>query len=123
MRLSEQAALIWRDKQSVREGPHEALRAINVHAVRRKLIEIFGADYVITVRWKDDRRVTAMVDDVRFSTFIYNERTITVIPVVRCPSCAKDVFLGAVEDLVELGKALKEFEQGMRHECLQSRFK
>lgn len=117
MRLSEQAALIWRDKQFVTEELPEALSTKYVQAVRRKLIEMFGSDYVITIRFIDERRIAAMVDDMRFSTFIYNERTITVIPVVKCPACSKDAFLGAVEDMAGLGEALVEFEQGMRHEC------
>lgn len=78
---------------------------------------MFGPGYEIKVGVSDEERITAIVDNIRFNTFIYNEEVITIIPVEKCPCCGKDVRLGAVNDLAELGEALEEFELGLRHEC------
>jgi hypothetical protein len=86
-------------------------------AVRRRLEEMFGPGYEVTTDINEDGNIIAKVDDVRFSTFIYNEESITVIPVVTCHSCEKDVYLGGINDLAELGEALEAFSLGRRHEC------
>lgn len=115
--LRERALLIWKRERPMKETERKELKARYMEAVRRKLAEMFGQGYEIRTRILDDDRITAQVDDVRFSTFIYNEEVITVIPVVTCPNCGKDVYLGAVNDMAELGEALEAFYLGLNHEC------
>jgi|ERR1051325_150105 hypothetical protein len=115
--LSEWAVLTWKRDRPIKKAARLELRARYLQAVRRKLTEICGPNYEIKTGLDKDGGVTAQVDDVRFGTYIYNEQVITIIPVVRCPSCERDVYLGAVEDLAELGEALEEFSVGLRHEC------
>lgn len=115
--LRERALLTWKRERPLKEAERLELKARYLEAVRRKLAEMFGQDYEIRAGIQDEDKVTAQVDDVRFSTFIYNEEVITVIPVVTCPSCEKDVYLGAVNDMAELGEALEAFYLGLNHEC------
>jgi hypothetical protein len=115
--LRERALLTWKRERPMKEVERLELKARYLEAVRRKLVEMFGQDYEIKAGLVDDERVTAQVDDVRFSTFIYNEEVITVIPVVTCSYCEKDVHLGAINNLAELGEALEAFALGLRHEC------
>lgn len=123
LRLSERAALTWRHERPTKEAARTEWHIKNEQVVRRKLEEMFGQGYEITTRINEDGNVTAKVDDVRFSTFIYNEEAITVIPVVRCHSCEKDVYLGGINDLAELGEALEAFSLGLRHECQRAYLK
>lgn len=115
--LRKWAVQTWKRDRPLKEAERLELEAKYLEAVRRKLIEMFGPNYDIKTGIHKDGRVVATVDDVRFSTFIYNEDVITIIPVVTCPSCEKDVYLGAVNDLAELGEALESFGLGLKHEC------
>jgi hypothetical protein len=117
LRLSERAALTWRHERPTKEAARTEQRLKYEQVVRRRLDEMFGQGYEVTTSVNEDGNVIAIVDDVRFSTFIYNEEVITVIPVVKCHSCEKDVYLGAVNDLAELGEAMEAFSLGLRHEC------
>jgi hypothetical protein len=101
----------------MKEAERVEQKARLLEAVRCKLDKMFGPGYEIEVGIIDEQRISAVVDDVLFNTFIYNEEVITVIPVGHCPSCNKDALLGAVNDLAELGEALEEFELGLRHQC------
>jgi hypothetical protein len=89
--------------------------------VRRRLAEMFGQGYEVMTGVNEDGNIIAKVDDMRFSTFIYNEEVLTIIPVVTCSSCGRDVYLGSINDLAELGEALEAFSLGLRHECQQVR--
>jgi hypothetical protein len=115
--LRELALLTWKLERPMKEAERLELKARYLEAVRRKLIKMFGQDFEIRTAINEDERVTAQVDDLRFSTFIYNEEVITIIPVVTCPSCEREVFLGAVNDLAELGEALEAFNLSLSHEC------
>jgi hypothetical protein len=115
--LKELALLTWKNERPRKEASRLELKARYLEAVRRKLIEMLGQEYEIKAGIDKEGAVTAKVDDLRFSTFIYNEDVITIIPVVECPSCGKDVFLGAVTDLAEVGEALEAFELRLKHEC------
>lgn len=117
LRLSEKATLTWKIERPIKEAARLELRARYLQAVRQKLIEMFGSGYEINAGIDKNGDITAKVDDLKFSTFIYNEEVITIIPVVTCPSCEKEVFLGAVNDLAEVGEALEEFKLGLRHLC------
>jgi hypothetical protein len=115
--LKELALLTWKNERSKKEASRLELKAKYLQSIRRKLTEMFGQVYEINTSINEDEVVIATVDNMRFSTFIYNEEVITIIPVVKCPSCGKDAFLGAVNDLAELGEVLEEFELGLRHTC------
>lgn len=121
LRLSERAALTWIRERSAKETERMGLRIRYELAVRRRLAEMFGQGYEVMTGLNEDGNVIAKVDDVRFSTFLYNEEVITIIPVVTCPSCGRDVYLGGINDLAELGEALEAFSLGLRHECQQTR--
>jgi hypothetical protein len=81
------------------------------------MAQMFSSEYEIKVGILHDQHIGAIVGDIRFRTFIYNENLITVVPVERCFYCEKDTLLGAIYDLAELGEALEEFELGLRHQC------
>jgi hypothetical protein len=117
LRLSEKATLTWKIERPMKEAARLELRARYLQAVRQKLLKMFGSGYEINTGIDKNGDITAKVDDLKFSTFIYNEEVITIIPVVTCPSCAKEVFIGAVNDLAEVGEALEEFKLGLRHQC------
>jgi hypothetical protein len=115
--LREWALHAWRCKRTEEvPGPLE-LTARYLDAVRRKLLGMFGTDFEITAEARDDGKIVARVDDVSFSTFVYDEEMITVIPVVVCPACEREVFFGGVASLAELGKAFEDYERGLVHEC------
>jgi hypothetical protein len=92
--LRERAVQTWKYDRPMKEAERLELKTKYLEAVRRKLVGMFGSGYEIKIGMKEDGRVTAEVDDVRFSTFIYNEDVITIIPMVTCPSCEKEVSLG-----------------------------
>lgn len=115
--LRERALITWKLERPKKEAERLEKKARYLEAVRKKLVDMFGQDYVIKAFLHEDDRITAQVDDVRFSTFIYNEEIITIIPVITCPSCDREVFLGGINDLAELGEALESFIQGLSHEC------
>lgn len=115
--LRERALLTWKLERPMKEAERLELKARYLEAVRRKLAAMFGEYYEIRTGIVDDERVTAQIDDVRFSTFIYNEEVITIIPIVTCPYCERDVHLGGINDLAELGEALEAFSLGLKHDC------
>lgn len=117
LRLSDRATLTWRHERPTKEAVRTERRMKLEQAVRRRLEEMFGPSYEVTTAINGDGNVIAKVDDVRFSTFIYNEEVITVIPIVTCHYCEKDVYLGGINDLAELGEALEAFTLGLQHEC------
>lgn len=118
MGLKERAMLTWKLERPMKEAERLELRARYLEAVRRKLVNMFGHEYEVKTFIYEDERIAAQVDDMRFKTFIYNEETITIIPVVTCPSCGREVSLGGINDLAELGEVLESFVQGLLHECL-----
>lgn len=107
------ALLTWKLERPTKEAERLELKARYLEAVRRKLVEMFGQDYEVRTAINEDERVTAQVDDMRFKTFIYNEEVITIIPTMICPSCNKEVSLGAINDLAELGEAIEAFNLGL----------
>jgi hypothetical protein len=117
LRLSDRATRTWRHERPTKEAVRTEQRRKLEQVVRGRLEEMFGPGYEVTTAITEDGNVIAKVDDVRFSTFIYNEEAITVIPIVTCHSCEKDVYLGGINDLAELGEALEAFSLGLRHEC------
>jgi hypothetical protein len=116
--LRERAMTAWKRERPLKEAARVEQKARLVEAVRRKLTEMFGTEYEIKVGIVGEERITASVEEMRFNTFIYNEETITIIPVERCLYCGIDVTLGSVEDLADLGRALEELEQGPGHRCI-----
>ena len=121
LRLSERAALTWIRERTAKEAERLARRVRYEQVVRRRLAEMFGQGYDVMTGVNEDGNVIARVDDLRFSTFIYNEEVMTIIPVVTCSSCGRDVHLGSINDLTDLGEALEAFSLGLRHECQQVR--
>lgn len=117
LRLNERAALTWIRERTAKESERIGLHIKYEQAVRRRLEEMFGRGYEVMTDVNENGNVIARVDDVRFSTFIYNEEVMTIILVVTCPSCGRDVYLGEIKDLAELGEALEAFSLGLRHEC------
>ncbi len=121
LRLSERAAVTWIQERPSKEAERLAQRMRYEQTVRRRLAEMFGQGYEVMTGVNEDGNVIAKVDDVRFSTFIYNDEVMTIIPVVTCSSCGRDVYLGSINDLAELGEALEAFSLGLKHECQQVR--
>lgn len=115
--LREWALHAWRRERTEEVPDPLELTTRRLDAVRRKLLGMFGSDFEIAAEARDDGKIVARVDDVTFSTFIYDEEMITVIPVVVCQSCEREVFLGGVGSLAELGKAFEDYERGVVHEC------
>ncbi|HEX8475394.1 MAG TPA: hypothetical protein VF666_15290 [Pyrinomonadaceae bacterium] len=116
--LRAKAMLTWKRERPLKEAARIEQQARLVEAVRRKLLQMFGSEYEIKVGIVGEERITASVEEIRFNTCIYNEDVITIIPIERCLYCGRDVTLGSVDDLADLGKALEELEQGQGHQCI-----
>lgn len=115
--LRQKAILTWYHERSMKKAARVEQQARLLETVHQKMVQMFSSEYEIKVGVLDNQHIGAIVGDVRFRTFIYNENLITVVPVERCSYCEKDTLLGAICDLAELGEALEEFELGLRHQC------
>lgn len=116
--LRAKAMLTWKHERPLKEAAKVEEQARLMEAVRRRLTQMFGSEYEIKVGIVGEERITATVEEIRFNTCIYNEDVITIIPVERCLYCGRDVMLGSINDLADLGKALEELEQGRGHQCI-----
>lgn len=115
--LREKAILTWKRERPLKEAAKIEQQARYLKAVRRLLEQMVGTEYDIDIGVNDDGYIEATIQDLHFRTFIYNEEVITIIPTDYCSSCHKQISLGGVEDLAELGQALEEFKLGLRHQC------
>jgi hypothetical protein len=118
--LREKAALAWEQERPMREAARLEKRARQIAAVRAQLKRIFGADYEIRVGIDGNGKVMATVEDLRFTVSTYTPEIFSIYLVERCPQCDKELPIGVVSDLADVGQALEEFEAGNTHECNES---
>jgi hypothetical protein len=116
--LRAKAMLTWKRERPMKEAARIEQRVKFMEAVRRKLTQMFGTEYEIKVEIVGKESITATVEEIRFNTCIFNEDIITIIPIERCLYCGRDISLGSVDDLADLGKVLEELEQGRGHQCV-----
>lgn len=116
--LRAKAMLTWKRERPMKEAARIEQRVKFMEAVRRKLTKMFGTEYEIKVGIVGEEGITATVEELRFNTCIFNEDIITIIPIERCLYCGRDILLGSVDDLADLGKVLEELEQGRGHQCV-----
>jgi hypothetical protein len=119
LNLRQKAALAWIRERPIREAARLEKRVKVLSVVREKLTRIFGRDYEIQVGVESDGKVVAWVEDLRFTTITYSLEFINISLVERCPQCSKDLPIGVVSDLADVGELLEEFAAGKLHECKQ----
>lgn len=118
--LRQKAALAWERERPMREAARLERRVKLLSLVREKLTRIFGPEYEVKVGVEQDGRVIAVVEDLRFTTITYSLEFVTISLVERCPRCGRDMPIGPVSDLADVGELLAEFEAGTLHECEQT---
>lgn len=118
--LRQKAALAWERERPMREAARLEKRVKLLSIVREKLARIFGLEYDIKVGIESDGKIIAVVEDLRFTTITYSLEFVTISLVERCPRCGKDLPIGPVSDLADVGELLAEFEAGELHECEQT---
>lgn len=115
--LRERAVLTWRDERPQREAARLLWQAEKLEKVRGKLAGIVGPEHEIKIGINSTGDITARVEDLQFITYNYDDDLLLIVAKVNCPLCGKDVSLGYVEDLADLGEKLELLEYGYRHEC------
>jgi hypothetical protein len=115
--LREKAFLAWERERPMREAARLEKRARQIAALRKKLKEMFGEEYEIKVGIDANKTVIATVEDLRFTAITYAYELLSISLVERCPRCGKEIPIGIVSDLADVGEAIEEFEAGLRHEC------
>ncbi len=118
--LRQRAALAWKNERPLREAARVEKKARQIEAVHAKLEHMFGPESKIKLGLSPAGTVTAQVEDVRFTTDFYEDDffcSLTIILKERCPYCGRDMTLGHLEDLADLGKLLEDFEAGISHKC------
>jgi hypothetical protein len=104
----------------MREAARVEKQARQLEAVDKKLTQMFGPESKIKVGLTSAGTVTAEVEDVRFTTDFYEDDffcSLAIILKETCSHCGREMMLGRVDDLADLGKRLEEFETGISHRC------
>jgi hypothetical protein len=118
--LRKRAARAWKHERPLREAARVEKQARQLEAVQKKLEQMFGPESNIKLGLSSAGTVTAEVEDVRFTTDFYEDDffcSLAIILKETCPYCGRDMILGKVDDLADLGKRLEEFESGISHKC------
>jgi hypothetical protein len=118
--LRQKAALAWKCERPMREAAQVEKKARQLEAVHAKLEQMFGQESEIKLGVSTAGTITAQVEDVRFTTDFYEDDffcSLAIILKETCPYCGRDMILGRLDDLADLGKLLEEFEAGISHKC------
>jgi hypothetical protein len=118
--LRDRAAQAWKHERPLREAAQVEKRARQLEAVHKKLEQMFGQEYKIKLGLSPVGTITAEVEDVRFTTDFYEDDLFCSLAIIlkeTCPYCGRDMILGRVDDLADLGKRIEEFETGASHKC------
>jgi hypothetical protein len=115
--LREKAALAWEHERPMREAAQLEKRARQIAAVRAQLRRIFGAEYDVRVGIDANGKVIATVEDLKFTVSSYSPEFFSIYLIERCPRCGKELPIGVVSDLADVGQVLEEFQAGQTHEC------
>lgn len=115
--LQAKALLAWQYARPQREATRLLQRAEKLERVHEKLALILGTEYEIEMGINSRGDIIARVEDLKFTTYSYDDDLLHIVPLVSCPLCGKEVSLGYINDLAELGEALEKFEHGLKHQC------
>jgi hypothetical protein len=116
--VREKAVLAWEHERPTREAIRLERRAKQIAALREKLKGIFGEEYEIKVGIDANKEVIATVEDLRFIAITYTyDHLISISLIEKCSGCGKEIPIGIVSNLADIGEALEEFAAGLRHEC------
>ena len=115
--LREKAELTWLRERPRLEGSRLLRQAKKLEKVHEKLTMILGSDYEIELSINSKGDIIALVEDIQFITYNYDDDLLHIVPIVRCPLCEKSVSLGFINDLAALGEKLQLLESGYRHVC------
>lgn len=121
--LREKAAAAWKRERPLREAARVEKLARQIEAAEAKLAEMFGPGCEIKMGLNPAGTVRAEVEDLRFLADYYEDDffcSLSIILMETCPSCGRELMLGGVDNLADVGKKLEEFEQGHRLQCLAS---
>ena len=114
------AALAWKHEHPLREATRIEKQARQLEAVNKKLEQIFGAEYEIKLGLSAGGSIIAEVEDLRFTSDFYEDDyfcSLSIILKEVCPYCGREMTLGVINNLADVGKALQEFEAGDSHKC------
>lgn len=117
MPVREKAARAWEHERPMREAARLEKRARQIAALRGKLRSIFGAEYAIQIGINADGKLIATVEDLQFTVSSYSPELFSIYLVEICPRCDKELPIGIVSDLADVGQVLEEFATGLTHEC------
>lgn len=114
--LRERAAQAWKHERPLREAARVEKQARQLEAVQKRLEQMFGPESNIKLGLSLAGTITAQVEDVRFATDFYEDDffcSLAIILKETCPHCGRDMILGRLDDLADLGKLLEDFEAGI----------
>lgn len=118
--IRKKAAIAWKRERPLREAARIEKQARQLEAVNKKLEQMFGSECEIKLGLSSAGTITAEVEDIRFTTDFYEDDffcSLSIILKEFCPLCGRDMVLGAINNLADLGKALEEFEARISHKC------
>jgi hypothetical protein len=120
--IREKAAIAWKRERPLREAARIEQQARQMEAVDKKLTQMFGPECEIKLGLSPAGTIIAEVENVRFTTDFYEDDFFCSLAIILkeiCPYCGRDMILGRVDNLADLGKRLEEFESGISHSCLR----
>lgn len=82
---------------------------------------MFGPSCEIKMGLSPSGTVRAEVEDLRFLADYYEDDfycSLSIILMETCAFCGRELMLGGVDNLADVGKKLEEFEQEHIHRCL-----
>lgn len=115
--LRERAYLFWQRERPKREAARLEWQAKKLDRVRQKLAQIIGPEHSIEIGINSKGDIIASVEDIHFVTYNYDDDLLHIVPIISCPLCGKEVSLGFINDLAELGEKLDLLESSYRHIC------
>jgi hypothetical protein len=118
--IRERAAAAWKRERPLREAARVEKLARQIEAADAKLMQMFGPECEIKLGLSPAGTVRAEVEDVRFIADFYEDDAFCSLAIIlkeTCPYCGREIMLGRIDDLADLGKRLEEFETGISHKC------
>lgn len=115
--LREKAILTWIQERPIREAQRLRWQVEKINAVHEKLRKILGSEYEIKIGINSNGDITAVVEDLRFTTYNYDDDLLHIVLIVKCRLCGKDVSLGFINDIADLGEKLEKSYLSTRHRC------
>lgn len=117
--IKSKAIRAWEQERPSREAARVERQARELSAVRNKIADILGSEHEVEIGIDSIGRITAVVEDLRFSAHVYafGAVTVSIFLMERCPSCGEDVPVGNISNLADLGELLHNPQLELKHNC------